>query len=129
MRTRKEPCSLTNMLSLLPTPKHYFTSLGTVEKGTCKQRIGATFLGTRTIFIRAVPKIFCCVNQAKVLYFNEVLWKKRTYFNLQLNFKSIQTLMVCFGYLWCNCTLSQNFDMYMYLRMNKKVVKLVSREK
>ena len=51
------------MLSLLPAPKHYFTSLSTVEKGTCKRRISATFLGTRTIFIRAVPKIFCRVNR------------------------------------------------------------------
>ena len=60
---RRESCSLTNMLSLLPAPKHYFTSLSTVEKGTCKRRISATFLGTRTIFIRAVPKIFCRVNR------------------------------------------------------------------
>ena len=58
MRTRKESCSLAKMLSLLPAPKHYFTSLSTVEKGTCKQRISAPFLGTRTVFIRAVPKIF-----------------------------------------------------------------------
>ena len=58
----KESCSLAKMLSLLPAPKHYLTPLSTVEKGTCKQRISASFLGTRTIFIRALPKIFCLVN-------------------------------------------------------------------
>ena len=51
------------MLSLLLAPKHDFTPLSTVEKGTCKRRISATFLGMLTIFIRAVPKIFCRVNR------------------------------------------------------------------
>ena len=60
MSIRKESCSLAKMLSLFSAPKHYFTPLSTVEKGTCKQLISASFLGTRTIFIRAVQN--CRVN-------------------------------------------------------------------
>ena len=64
MRTRKDLCTLDKMLSLLPAPKHNFTPLSTVEKKTCKRGISAIFFGTRTIFIRAVPDFFCCVNGA-----------------------------------------------------------------
>ena len=66
MRTRKESCTLAKMLSLLPAPKRYFTPISTVKKGTCKRRISASFLGTRTIFIRAVPEFFCRVNRPKM---------------------------------------------------------------
>ena len=43
-----------------------FAMLGPAEKRVCKRRISATFSGTRTIFIRTVPRIFGSVNGALV---------------------------------------------------------------
>ena len=42
-----------------------FAMLGPAEKRVCKRRISATFSGTRTIFIRTVPRIFGSVNGLK----------------------------------------------------------------
>ena len=64
MRTRQESSTLAEMLSLLHVPNHNFTSSGTVVKSTRKLVISDIFFGTRTTFIRAVPKIFCRVNGA-----------------------------------------------------------------
>lgn len=55
-------------------PKHYLTSLSTAEKNVCKQDISATFVGMRTIFIQAMPKIFCCVNWPLVTIAVSGLW-------------------------------------------------------
>ena len=43
-----------------------FAMLGPAEKRVCKRRISVTFSGTRTIFIRTVPRIFGSVNGALV---------------------------------------------------------------
>ena len=48
--------------SLAPLPKRYFTVVSMAEKRMCKRGIRAIFFGTRTIFIRVVPNIFCSVN-------------------------------------------------------------------
>ena len=47
-------------------PKFDFAVVGSGHRSrwTCKQAIRATFFGTRTIFIRAVPEIFRSVNGA-----------------------------------------------------------------
>ena len=43
-----------------------FTVAGTVEKETCKWCTHATFFGTPTICIQAVPKFFCSVNGPQI---------------------------------------------------------------
>ena len=59
---------LPKMLGLLPIPKHHLISLSTAEKKMCKQDISAIFFGMLTMSIRAVPKIFCRVNQHLISY-------------------------------------------------------------
>ena len=62
MRVKKEICLRTKKLSPVPVPNQDHTPVDTVGKTTSKQSICAIFFGTRAIFIRAVPRIFCSVN-------------------------------------------------------------------
>ena len=66
MISRAEPTFSKN-LSPAPEPKRYFTVVSMAEKRMCKRGIRAIFFGTRTSFIRAVPKNFRSVNGPLVI--------------------------------------------------------------
>ena len=67
------------------------------EKRMCKRGIWAIFFGTRTIFIRAVPKTSCSVNGPYVILFQPIL---TPYSNLDFSEVCFESCIQCCWHRW-----------------------------